>query len=286
MKIKSLAIGKAKGSAGNLTYTTMGDETIAKAKVSFPTNPKTPAQMTRRVQLANLVNMFQALRPYQKLAFQTATGRVSDYNRFVGNNLGIVGVYLTKKEAIGGAVVVAPYMITDGELPAIANEIASGVLKSDIDLSSLTLDEETTVADFSTAVIHDNYGRFMEGDQISLIKVDQRVNSVTQIPFVAVDVFEVTLNTSDHDNLLLDLEGADLIGVVDNKLGSSFAVNGGAAIIHSRKAGDGSTMVSQQYLTVANSILATYQSDSQKLAAILSYGGNTDTAFLTPNIGE
>lgn len=286
MKIKSLAIGKAKGSAGNLTYTTMGDETIAKAKVSFPSNPKTPAQMTRRVQLANLVNMFQALRPYQKLAFQTATGRVSDYNRFVGNNLGIVPVYLTKKEAIGGAVVVAPYMITDGELPALANELSNGVLKSDIDLSSLNLDEETTVADFSTAVINDNAGRFLEGDQISLIKVDQRINSVTQIPFVVVSVFEITLNTQDNSTLLANLEGADLIGVVDGKLGSSSAVNGGAAIIHSRKAGDGETLVSQQYLTVANSILATYSSDSQKLAAILSYGGNTDTAFLTPNIGE
>lgn len=286
MKVKSLAIGKAKGSAGNLTYTTLGDETIAKAKVSFPTNPKTPSQMERRVQLSNLVNMFQALRPYQKLAFQTATGRVSDYNRFVGNNLGIVRVYLTKKEAIGGAVVAAPYMITDGELPSIANEIANGVLKSDIDLSSLNLDEETTVADFTIAVLNDNPNRFQEGDQISLINVEQRVNSVTGIPFVVVSVFEVTLNSEASDELLLDLGGADLINVVDNKLGSSAAINGGAAIIHSRKAGDGSTMVSQQYLTVANSILSQYQSDSQKLAAILSYGGNTSVAFLTPNIGE
>lgn len=286
MKIKSLAIGKAKGSAGNLTYTTIGDETIAKAKVSFPSNPKTPAQMTRRVQLANLVNMFQALRPYQKLAFQTATGRVSDYNRFVGNNLGIVPVYLTKKESTGGAVVAAPYMITDGELPAIANEISNGVLKSDIDVLGLSLDEQTTVANFSTAVITDNPGRFLEGDQISLINVVQRINAITQIPFVVVSVFEVTLNTQDSDTLIADLEGADLISVVDDKLGSSFAVNGGAAFIHSRKAGDGATLVSQQYLTVANSILATYMRDSQKLAAILSYGGNTDVAFLTPNIGE
>lgn len=286
MKIKSLAIGKAKGSAGNLTYTTLGDETIAKAKVSFPSNPKTPAQMTRRVQLSNLVNMFQALRPYQKLAFQTATGRVSDYNRFVGNNLGIVHVYLTKKEATGGAVVVAPYMITDGEIPSIANEISNGVLKSDIDLADLTLDEETTVADFSAAVINGNPARFLEGDQISLIYVEQRVNSVTGIPFVAVQVFEVTLNTEASDVLLTDLGGANLIGIVDGKLGSSFSVNGGAAIIHSRKAGDGATQVSQQYLTIANSILSTYQSDAQKLAAILSYGGNTNVAFLTPNIGE
>lgn len=286
MKVKSLAIGKAKGSAGNLTYTTLGDETIAKAKVSFPSNPKTPAQMERRVQLSNLVNMYQALRPYQKLAFQNATGRVSDYNRFVGNNLGIVSVYLTKKEALGGAVVAAPYMITDGELPSIANEISSGVLKSDIDLSSLSLDEETTVANFTTAVLNGNPNRFQEGDQISLIKVEQRVNSVTAIPFVVVSVFEVTLNSEESDVLLLDLGGADLINVVDNKLGSSFAVNGGAAIIHSRKAGDGSTLVSQQYLTVANSILAQYQSDNQKLTAILSYGGNTSVAFLTPDIGE
>lgn len=286
MKVKSLAIGKAKGSAGNLTYTTLGDETIAKAKVSFPKNPKTPAQMERRVQLSNLVNMYQALRPYQKLAFQTATGRVSDYNRFVGNNLGIVRVYLTKKEAIGGAVIAAPYMITDGELPAIANEIANAYLKSDIDLSSLTLGDETTVADFSLAVLNDNEGRFMEGDQISMINVDQRINAVTQIPFVVVDVFEVTLNTQASDTPLLGLEGAELINVVDGKLGSNSAINGGAVFIHSRKAGDGSTMVSPQYLTVANSILAQYQSDSQKLAAILSYGGNTDTAFLTPNIGE
>lgn len=286
MKIESLAIGKAKGSAGNLTYTVLGGQTVAKQKVAFPNNPKTLGQMRRRTQLANLVNMYQALRPYQRLAFQDAVGRVSDYNRFIGANLGLVDVYFTSKEASGGAVVVAPYTITKGELPALANEVANGVLKSDIDIQSLNLDEETSVADFSQAVINDNTGRFIEGDQISLVMLQQRVNSVTNIPFVAVYAFEITLNTQASDELLIDVPNSDMIANTEGKLSSAGVVNGGGAFIHSRLAGDGTTQVSTQTLVVANSILTQYQSEQQRLAAILSYGGNTTAAFLTPNIGE
>ena len=285
MIVKSLAIGKAKGSAGNLTYTTIGDATIAKGKVAFPRNPKTYAQMERRVRLANLVNLYQAMRPYQRMAFQLAEGRVSDYNLFISRNINTTIVYLTDKQAMQGAAVACGVMVTEGELPVIGNSLSSGVLVSDIQLGTFAFDEGSTVGEFSNAVIAANGERFRNGDQISLIYLDQKINVTTTIPYVAIHVAEVTLNSQDESEIA-DFVDPDLFSKVDGYLGMGAALNGAAAFIHSRIGVDGATLVSTQRLIVANNILPTYQSSTARDNAIISYGGDLTAAFLTPNITD
>lgn len=281
--IKSLAVGKAKGSMQNITYRCLGGDTIGQGKVAFPSIPRTRRQMLRRVRWANIVNVWQALEGVWHPSFEQAVGRVSDFNLFMARNLtGSTGVYLTSSQAKANASVAAPYCVTEGSLVSIDSQIANGVLKSDISIGDLAIDEETTVADFSNAVVQNN-SDWAYGDQISFISLEQRVDSVTGKPYVFARMEEITLDGDADSELLADVVSPEAFSIVDNKIGTGASVQGAAAYIHSRYQG-GRTLVSTQSLVVANSILAQYQSDTARDEAIVSYGGKLTNEFLTPEI--
>lgn len=280
--IKSLAVGRAKGSAQDLTYSVVGGATIMKGKVAFPKNPKTVRQMNRRVTWANLVNLWQSFNQRDKPSFETKRPRVSDFNAFMGINIGGNMVYLSQSEANQGACVVAPYQVTEGSLPAIIHEFTNSMgVMTDIALGSLNITDETTLGEFSAAVI-DNNENYENGDQIVFFDFHQSVNPTTHVPYVSVTSNRVTLNTDSEDYLSDLIPNAAGFEVINNRLGYSAAIVGGACYIHTRKAGDGSTLVSTQKIMVNNQILQSYQSDVSRISAILSYGGKTTADYLTP----
>ena len=288
--IYSNAIGKAKGSMGQITYNFRGGKTIGKDRVRLTTNPKTYKQMRRRVQLANIVNLWQSFAGNLHPSFENRTALVSDFNLFVKANLGMVPVYLTDKEAAQGASVVAPYEVSFGTLPSInvsANGV-SGEAGTDISLGALTVTDSTTLQQFSRAIVESN-PHFRFGDQITAFVAYQSVNSVTGVPYVDMKAFEITLDDEDTETLVADLDPELLVfgnqGATD-KIGMNSTVNGGVAYIHSRIDADGKTLVSSQRFIVSNTLLATYQSASKQESAIVSYGGNLTRAFLTPNVDE
>lgn len=282
--IKSQAIGKAKGSLGNLTYRYLSGDTIASGKVAFPKIPRTAAQMVRRIGWGNVVNFWQTFKQDLHPSFEQATGRVSDYNLFIGRNNG-TAPYLTKKDASAGGCIVAPYMITEGSLTSIGMGVTpTGIIISDISVGSLVINDETTLAAFSAAIKANNSG-WEYGDQLTAFISIQSVDTTTQVPRVVTRAYEITLN-EDSETLIVDLLGAnaECFNVISNKLAFLQAINGGGCYVHSRKDADGNTLVSTQYYEVTNDLLPLYSTESMATSAILSYGGNTRAAFLTPNI--
>lgn len=288
--IYSNAIGKAKGSMGTITYNYRGGKTIGKDRVRMTTNPKTFNQMRRRVQLANIVNMWQSFLGNLHPSFEDRTPLVSDFNLFVRANLGMVPVYLTDKESAQGACVVAPYEVSFGSIPSISVSAngPSGEVGTDISLGSLTVSDSTTLKQFSDAIVENN-PHFRFGDQITAFVAYQLVNTVTGVPYVDMKAFEVTLDHEATETLIADLDPELLVfrnlGATD-KLGMNSTVNGGVVYIHSRMDADGKTLVSSQRLVVANTLLARYQAGSQLSNAVISYGGNLSPAYLTPNVDE
>lgn len=283
--MRSLAIGKAKGSAMNLTYTVLGGETIVKGKVAFPKNPKTLGQMSRRVRWANLVALWQAFNDRDKPSFEDKAPRVSDFNAFIGANIGGAPVYLTKQEADQGGCVVAAYQLTKGSLPTL--DIAAGtggVPTSGISLGNLVIDGDTTLKEFSDAVIDNSNGQFLNGDQITFFNFSQEQNPVTNTPYVRITSSKVTLNQRDEDTLLADVVSADGFSSVDGKLGASGTFNGGCAWIHSRIAPDGLVLVSSQTIYVTNALLPQYSTSAARTAAIISYGGKLTADYLRPDV--
>ena len=284
MAILKGIISKMNGSAGNLTFKQTGGQTIVSEKVTQTTDAKTELQQKQRMKWANVIRMYQVLRPYMKLAFGGSQNGRSDYNKFVSVNLALMPVYLSKSEVSAGACVVAPYKITQGKLKSIAVEGVANEAVTNIALGSLTIDSKTTVAEFSNAVVQNN--KFFEyGDQITYFLVNQEVNEVTNIPMADVDACCVVLDKNNDAKLLalVDKRGfTSRDGFLAAKSDASFGDHG-MVWIHSRKnTSDGSTMVSAQFLICENSLLAQYQGQDAYDAATSSYGG-VNSVYLTPS---
>lgn len=283
--IKAATIGKAKGSIDNITYSVVGGTTIGKGKVAFPKNPKTLGQMSRRTRWANIIALWQAFTERDKPSFEDKAPRVSDFNEFVGVNIGGQPIYLTKQEADQGGCVVGAYQITRGSLPTLDITTGTGgVLISSIELGALVIDSETTLKEFSDAVIDNNGDKFINGDQITCFEIAQEINPVTNIPYVRVKSNKVTLNQRDEDTLLADIVSADGFTTVDGKLGMSHVVDGAATYVHSRIDSDGTVKVSTQTLTARNTLIGQYSTSAARTAAIMSYGGKLTADYLRPDV--
>ena len=276
---------KQTGSIGDMTLRVVNGQTVTSEKVTRNTS-KTFAQMVRRVQWANLVNLFRAFEGTLHPSFESRPRSWSDFNAFMSANIGQFGVYLTASEASQGGCLVAPYQITRGSLPSVGmGTTEAGVITSDIKVGALDITDETTLAAFSAAVRANNSG-WEYGDQLSAYVALQKVNTITQVPYVEVHAYEITL-AEDDETLVLDLIDNDptCFAVVDQKLCLNAPINGGACYVHSRKDGQ-KTRVSTQRFTATNDLLDAYTTEAKRTEAIISYGGKTSGEFLTPNLGN
>lgn len=285
--IRSLGVGQATGSMGLITYRTVGGATVGSQKRGKASNKLSFLQARRCVQLSNLVNLWGAFRGLDRPSFEGRNPRVSDFNEFISANLGNVIVYMPKSQANQGGCVVAPYQVTRGTLAAldVSSVGTNGEIGTDISLGSLTITENTTIKQFSDAVVNNNEG-FAQGDAIICFVMRQSTNVVTGVPYVVVDEYKVTLDRLDNETLLSDFDpnGVAFTKMADSdKLGMSQAVNGGVVYIHTRKTAEG-TEVSTQSIVVTSTILANYQSSAMQTEAILSYGGAIQGLYLTPDV--
>jgi len=270
-----------RNSAGSWTFSRNKNTTIAMQKVEKKAVPvRSTKQMIRRMGWANIVAMWRSFKGDLKPTFERKGYRHSDFNAFMAANLDINNVYLKREDVRHGVCVAAPYTMSEGSLPSIEITLVSGgKMKSDIALGDLTIDAETTVGNFSKAVI-DNNPDFIEGDQIVGFLVQQVAVGANGTPKVHITASRVRLRTNATYKLM-DVVDESLFSTVDGFLATKASVNGGMAWIHSRIE-KGKTQVSTQQLTVNNNILSSYTSSSARTAAIESYGGVNKQDYVTP----
>ena len=237
-------------------------------------NPRTPAQMSTRVRLANLVQLYKAGRGWMKAAFENKKQTQSDYNAFVSANLAGANVFLTKQQVAAGAGVVAPVVITKGSLPPVTLTAQEGNLVSDIYFESMdTLDGET-VGNFSRQIIQYNPG-IQAGDQLSLIQYVQQTGA-DGTPYVVCRAYEVILDPtsaaslSDYMPDYVELRGSGdyyYLAILSD------APMGGYAFIISRTVGSTIRVSSQSLvLTADNTVYPLFTTQAAYDEAVASYG--------------
>ena len=89
--INSAAVGKATGSAGNLTYSTQEGRTIARGRTTTVRNPNTEAQQLQRSKMAAMVLAYRQFGYLTKPLFTKRKKYTSPYNAFVANNIKLDG---------------------------------------------------------------------------------------------------------------------------------------------------------------------------------------------------
>lgn len=277
---------KMNGSAGSFTFKTKsGNRTIVSEKISSTTDAKTEPQQAQRMKWPNVIRMYQVLRPYMMQAYGGSQNGRSDYNKFVGSNLSAYPVYLSKQEANLGACVVAPYFITQGRLNSIVVTGKGKDAVTDIALGGLVIDENTTVAEFSHAVVNNN-ADFGYDHQITYFLVTQSVNGVTGTPVARVDACKIQLSKSDAAKLLSVVDPrafASRDGFLGAKADAEFG-NHGMCWVHSKRSYNGATQITSQVLIVDNELLDSYCSADAYESAVKSYGGSK-SAYLSPSSG-
>lgn len=238
------------------------------------TNPRTPAQMSTRVRLANLVQLYKAGRGWMKAAFENKKQTQSDYNAFVSANLANANVYLTKQQVAAGAGVVAPVVITKGSLPPVSHTITENGIISDISLGSGDFTDQT-VGQVSKNIVENNPG-ILYGDQLSLIQYVQQ-SAPDGTPYVVCRAYEVILNPNNTDpisdympSFVVEEAGAGDSQYVCIAPGAPM---GGYAFIISRTVGSTIRVSSQTLvLTADNSVYQLFTTQAAYDAAVESYG--------------
>lgn len=265
---------------GAVIYQVNG-QTLMRQLAPAVSNPRTDAQMSTRVRLANLVAFYRVSAKWMRGAFETKAANQSDYNAFVSANASANAVWLTKSQVEAGTCVVAPYVISRGSMGEIRQSVTATQIASNLYTGDLVISAATTIADLSSALIANNNG-LQNGDQLSIIQYIQNTATGGAYSVVcrAYEVILSTTNTLPLSNYLpvdiLTTTGGDNSALAI--LTASFV--GGASFILSRTQG-GRILVStsQVSLTANNTIYTAMTSSTQKDAAVRSYG-TTTTVFL------
>ena len=265
------------------TRQTANGTILARSPRKTSTPRRSEKQMWLRTQLGNIAANNQLYAERHLLAFEGKPSGMSEYNMMVQVNYGVTPVFITKTERLNGGCVVADYQFCRGSLKSIAvTKNAGGVAVSDVALGGLVIGAETTVAEFSVAVLANNSG-WEDYDQITFFYAKQTRDAVSNVPRATMDSWKVVLDVNDESVLLEKVSEVGFTSV-DGYLGMSEAlVSAGCAWVHSRENNGSGIKVGSQRLFVENELLAYYRSDAAKKAAFDSYGGvNTRAVYLKP----
>lgn len=201
--IRNVVSMRMAGRVGSMTYyVSKGQQVVRQAQNNSnygESASRTEAQQSNRVKWANIVNFYKASSGWMKKAFEAKKKGQTDYNKLMSVNLGTANIYLTRDEAEAGCCIIAPFIVSQGSLPSISIVQSGAVWKTDIALGALVLGAETSVADFSAAVIANNK-TWKEFDQLSFISYQQNVDAFGR-PRAICTAYEVTLSLSDTRTL-------------------------------------------------------------------------------------
>lgn len=280
--IRNTASALRKGKVGNETYYVSLNKQIVRVAQNDSnygeTASRTESQQSNRVKWANLVNFYKISSSWMRKAFENKKSNQTDYNRFMQLNLSQSRIYLTREAAQAGSVVADRFAISQGSLRSIDIQQVGNTWQTDIKLGLLAITDETTVLQFTQAVLDNNSWAEL-GMQISFISY-QQLTDPFGFPKAVCTAYELTLDNTDT-RLVRDLlpvfcsttSEAGYLGTNDNISEGAFAY------VLSQTRG-GKTLVSTQTLIANNGTMIAQYSSAQALQRAIDSYGVQEAAFL------
>lgn len=284
-------LGTAMGKVGDAVFYRANGEQRTRVLVT-PNNPRSEAQMSQRVKMANIPAIYRAAKAILKDSFEVRNSNESSYNAFSRAAINATP-YLTKQMVQAGLALPMKVQASRGSLPAAA-------WPSDAEMSGYPrllvtgLDFATaTVADFTAAFLA-KYSQYRVGDTITFVEVYfSKVNDLNITDaFNAVSLNKSIVLSDTSDVLLSSLGFKTVVGIdgsVEPSWGGSAdaaaaedAQMGMRAIIVSRRDENGKMLVSSQFFGLTSRAAALWTSHRTTEAlneAIASYGVGDSTAL-------
>lgn len=245
------------------------------------TATRAPKQQNRRVKWANLVNFYSGNKGWMKKAFENLKPGVSVFNAFMSANISGATVALTKAQAKTKMCVLQPFVVCQGSLPSITPLTYNGDGPSAVRTLLGNITAETTVAQYSQAIISENAG-FQNGDAIVAVSFAATEvlpsASAQQLKPATYTYNEFVIDSTDSSKMQ---EKYPLWGIAEQQvICSAVMFDPGYVYIHTRTSG-GKLIVSTERIVLtsgAEGVIEDWSSQSQVDKATDSY--NVETPVL------
>lgn len=227
--------GMARGSVGDVTFSVLKGQQVARVRNRQPSNPRTASQMAQRALFSCAVKFYtRGIQNLFQFAFEDKKSNESDYNAFMRHNAK-QGIYLTKDQfdnpnypALGN------FMVSYGSLSAPSASFATvdDDYVGNVTFSLTGAPEEgeipTTIGALS--LILTTYGGFSEGDILTFLgirstgaQLGTATNPITNTNFVPDwEIVQITIDSAS--TTLLESAGLTCNGYSSEDLDLQFDV--------------------------------------------------------------
>lgn len=259
---------------------------VAQRRQPSETKVFSEASAPRNMRMSNVAHLWRSFSGDLRPAFEGVPDKKGrQFREFMSRNLPMnIQVYFPKDVSKLGSCVVGPYHVSTGSLTPINTTLDSSTHKAKTDIglgAGFSIDEDTTIKAFSQAILANNEtGRFEDGDLITVYHaVQSTINGMPKIKMVAS---QVQLNISDDETAVYDVANPTLFAVNTGNIGSSSAIVGGIAYVHTRRNGTSILASPQTFVCNNDTILQTWGSALALKKAVDSYGELKERSYLTP----
>lgn len=292
-----MMLGYSRGSVGDVTFSRLKGQQIAKARNRTPNNPKTKTQMMQRSLFVSATKFYQQARAkFFKFAFEDKKYHESDFNAFMrhnvknGTNMTQEAVQAYNYPALG------MWVLSKGSLQPFAQKTEGNFFKASTGIVvPSNYQVPTKVGELSKTLIQSN--RFQAGDMLTM--VEYGFSTVGDAPVPALSPLNDDYNTYfSFKQMVINTESTELLSKYDMKvevdgtthvlyITSTYEVYDeryvALCLIHSRQTANG--------LLVSDSVLLgsglfdqaiTACADDAYIQQVLNAWGATEEAILSP----
>ena len=250
------------GKVGNLRYTRYGNHTVV-SELPTLNNPQTIAQMRGRLRLNNILQMYKLLKDCLCRNFQGCNDGRKVYAAFRSQNMKLTPVWLSGADSqFAGCFIVAPYIVSDGNLETVNVSVTQSGFVSDIQIGALNISDATTVKDLSMAILSEA-NDWKDGDELHLLILSQSFVACGEgrVPRVFLKSQEITIGHDDHllnSGSMRWMNDGGCLGISCEGMSEKVV---GVAFVHRRMKGK-KILVSRQALVLNdNTLLDAYSGD-------------------------
>lgn len=293
----NMMLGYSRGSVGDVTFSRLKGQQIAKARNRNPNNPKTKTQMMQRSLFVSATKFYQQARAkFFKFAFEDKKYHESDFNAFMrhnvknGTNMTQEAVQAYDYPALG------IWALSKGSLEPFAQTSVGNQFRAATGIiTPASYELPTTVGKLSATLIQSN--RFQVGDMLTMVNYGFIRVGEAAVPALA-PLNDDYLTYFSYKQMIIDTASTDALtkydmGVyVDDTTKELFITSTGeiyderyvcACLIHSRQTANG--------LLVSDSVLlpsALFEgavkacADDAYIQQVLNAWGATEEAILSP----
>lgn len=169
MSKSNMLLGLAKGKVGDLVFYRDGGEQRTRTRV-VPKNPRSIAQMSQRVKIANVGGLYRTASGVLRNSFTNRPSNMSGYNAFAAGAIDLAP-YLTKQMVAANVCLPQPCMMSRGALQSVEVRVVQGEDESYLGIRVLAnISEASTIGAVSQALIND-YPTLQNGDRLTGVMI-------------------------------------------------------------------------------------------------------------------